>query len=91
MNKVVHFEIPTDDHDRAKQFYSSVFGWGLQDMPAGDDVYTFAMTAPVDENYMHKEKGAINGGMFKREAPLSTPVTSNAGASTKTCQTVANA
>ena len=29
MRKVVHFEIPADDLDRAKSFYSSVFGWDL--------------------------------------------------------------
>ncbi len=31
MDKVVHFEIPVDDLDRAKKFYSSIFGWELQD------------------------------------------------------------
>ncbi|HLM21427.1 MAG TPA: VOC family protein, partial [Propionibacteriaceae bacterium] len=30
MRKVVHFEIPADDVDRAKKFYGSVFGWELQ-------------------------------------------------------------
>ena len=33
MSKVVHFEIPADDLDRAKNFYGSVFGWELQTMP----------------------------------------------------------
>jgi len=76
MNKVVHFEIPTGDHPRAKQFYGDVFGWQLQDMPIGDDVYTMAITSPIDENFMHRESGAINGGMFKRNAelPVSSPV-----------------
>jgi len=32
MDKVVHFEIPADDVDRAKDFYGSVFGWQLQTM-----------------------------------------------------------
>jgi predicted enzyme related to lactoylglutathione lyase len=27
MSKVVHFEIPADNVDRAKNFYGSVFGW----------------------------------------------------------------
>lgn len=76
MNKVVHFEIPTDDHSRAKRFYGEVFGWQLQDMPTGADVYTFAITSEVDENYQHKESGAINGGLFQRtpELPVSDPV-----------------
>lgn len=76
MNKVVHFEIPTDDHPRAKQFYAEAFGWHLQDMPTGGDVYTFAITTPVDENFQHKESGAINGGLFQRnpQLPVDKPV-----------------
>lgn len=29
-NRVVHFEIPVDDADRAGAFYGSVFGWGVE-------------------------------------------------------------
>ena len=29
-NRVVHFEIPVEDPERAKKFYESVFGWGIQ-------------------------------------------------------------
>jgi len=76
MDKVVHFEIPTDDHERAKRFYGDVFGWHLQDMPTGADTYTFAITSPVDEKFQHRESGAINGGMFKRspQLPVDKPV-----------------
>jgi len=31
MGKVVHFEIPADDLERAKDFYGSVFGWKFED------------------------------------------------------------
>lgn len=65
MNKVVHFEIPADDLNRAKKFYADVFGWQTQDMPQMG--YVLATTVPVDEKtMMPKESGAINGGMFKR-------------------------
>jgi predicted enzyme related to lactoylglutathione lyase len=76
MDKVVHFEIPTDDHPRAKRFYGDVFGWELRDMPAGGDIYTFAMTTPMDGDMQHTESGAINGGMFQRspQLPISSPV-----------------
>ena len=74
MKPVVHFEIPVDEHDRAKKFYTSVFDWQLQDMPVEEDVYTFAITTPVDENYQHTKKGAINGGLFQRSPELKTPV-----------------
>jgi uncharacterized protein len=74
MNPVVHFEIPADQQERAKTFYTSVFDWEMQDMPVENDVYTFAITSPLNEDNTHKEKGAINGGMFKRSSELQTPV-----------------
>ena len=30
MNRPVHFEIHVDDFDRAKKFYSDVFGWTFE-------------------------------------------------------------
>ena len=68
MNKVVHFEIPFDDAERAKTFYGEVFGWGLQDMPEME--YIMARTAETDEQFMIKEPGAINGGLYKRAEGL---------------------
>ena len=64
MNKVVHFEVPFDNKERAHDFYSKVFGWQLQDM--FDGKYTIARTVAVDEKMMPKESGAINGGMYNR-------------------------
>ncbi len=74
MKPVVHFEIPVEEQERARKFYSSVFDWGFEEMPYEDDVYTFAITSPVDENFAYKEKGAINGGMFKRYDDLRNPI-----------------
>ena len=68
MNKVVHFEIPFDDAERAKKFYGEVFDWGIQDMPEVE--YIIAHTAETDENFMVKEPGAINGGLYKRSEGL---------------------
>lgn len=73
MDKVVHFEIPTDDVARAKEFYGSVFGWGLQDMEGGMP-YTIAMTTPVGEDQMPTEPGAINGGLMRRTDETPAPV-----------------
>ena len=72
MDKIVHFEIPTDDMARAKEFYSSNFGWQLMDMDGMD--YTIVMTVEVDEQQMPKEPGAINGGMMKRASDTPSPV-----------------
>jgi hypothetical protein len=29
MSKVVHFEIPAEDMERASKFYENVFGWEI--------------------------------------------------------------
>ena len=38
--RVVHFEIPFDDAERAQAFYRQAFGWAAHG-PSGDD-YTLA-------------------------------------------------
>ncbi len=72
MDKVVHFEIPIDDPDRARRFYGTVFDWGLQPMEGYD--YTLALTTTVDETTQEPtEPGAINGGLGPRTAETPTP------------------
>jgi predicted enzyme related to lactoylglutathione lyase len=72
MGKVVHFEIPADDVGRAKEFYSSIFDWQLQEMPGMD--YTLVQTVDVDDQQMPAEPGAINGGLMQRTAETPAPV-----------------
>src|SRR3712207_6136829 len=75
MSKVVHFEIPAEDLDRAKNFYSSVFGWKLETMPVPGGEYTSVVTTPVDEQtQLPTEPGAINGGMMQRDQTTPSPV-----------------
>ena len=75
MSKVVHFEIPADDLERARAFYGSVFGWQLQSMAVPGGEYTTVSTTPVDEQtQMPTEPGAINGGMMQRTAQTPSPV-----------------
>jgi uncharacterized protein len=66
MNPVVHFEMPADDKDRAKAFYEKAFGWQMVQLGKEMGDYLLATTSPVDEKNMHLEKGAINGGFFKK-------------------------
>ena len=68
---VVHFEIPADDEDRAREFYSSIFGWGFQVMPEME--YSLAMTTTMDEHGRPAVTGSINGGLFRR-GDLTAPV-----------------
>ena len=72
MGKVVHFEIPYDDKDRASKFYSEIFGWKLLDIPQTD--YIIALAAKTDKKNMVKEKGAINGGLFQRNDSAKQPM-----------------
>ncbi|NEU08767.1 VOC family protein [Flavihumibacter sp. R14] len=74
MKKVVHFEIPANDLERAKKFYS-IFEWQLQDWPMPDgSTYVGARTVETDETtYQPKEPGAINGGIVLRDKYSSTP------------------
>ena len=73
MAGVVHFEIPTDDKERANSFYESAFGWNLVPMQGMD--YTSAITTPSDEQTgVPSAPGAINGALFPRTDNLKTPI-----------------
>jgi predicted enzyme related to lactoylglutathione lyase len=71
MDKVVHFEIPFDDKQRAMKFYTETFGWQLTDMP--EMSYVMVRTVEVDGNQMPKEPGAINGGLTTRPKEAKAP------------------
>jgi uncharacterized protein len=68
--RVVHFEIPFDDGERARAFYTKVFDWDLTEMPEMD--YTLITSGPSGEKGP-TEAGYINGGMMKREEPFTSP------------------
>jgi predicted enzyme related to lactoylglutathione lyase len=63
--RVVHFEIPFDDGDRARGFYKEIFDWQVQTMPEMGG-YTLVMSGPSSEQGP-TEPGYINGGMLSRE------------------------
>jgi uncharacterized protein len=65
MFKVVHFEIPADDVDRAKKFYSELFGWKIEKFngPSPMDYWSIMIG---DEKC---EKGGLGGGMMQRQDP----------------------
>jgi predicted enzyme related to lactoylglutathione lyase len=64
--RVVHFEIPFDDGERARTFYGEAFGWQMVPVPGME--YTMVMTGPSDPETGPTEPGFINGGMFERSA-----------------------
>jgi predicted enzyme related to lactoylglutathione lyase len=69
---VVHFEIPADDVEKLRKFYSELFGWKIERM-SGPVEYWGIATVPVDEKGMPERPG-VNGGMMKRQNPEHKPV-----------------
>jgi predicted enzyme related to lactoylglutathione lyase len=69
--KVVHFEVPFDDGDRAMAFYKDVFGWEIMSMP--EMQYNIVTTGPSGDAGP-TEPGYIGGGMLQRQDPVQTPV-----------------
>jgi predicted enzyme related to lactoylglutathione lyase len=67
--RVVHFEIPYDDGDRARRFYAEAFDWQLQEMPGME--YTLVVSGPSGDAGP-TEPGFINGGMLAREESASS-------------------
>jgi predicted enzyme related to lactoylglutathione lyase len=63
--RVVHFEIPFDDGDRARGFYKEIFDWQLQTMPEMGG-YTLVTSGPSGDQGP-TEPGFINGGMLARQ------------------------
>lgn len=66
-NPVVHFEIGYEDRERMKKFYSSTFGWQMQQMGADMGNYVVAITGESDDPSGRPTKpGYINGGFYQK-------------------------
>ena len=68
--RVVHFEVPFDDADRARSFYQGAFGWNMMPMP--EMSYTMVSTGPSGEAGP-SEPGYIGGGLTERSEFLQGP------------------
>lgn len=76
MKPVTWFNIPSDDIERASNFYKQVFGWELQPLSreADDNLsYYTALTARSDASYTPLESGRVNGCVVKRSMGLRHP------------------
>jgi len=60
---IVHFEIPAQDMERLRQFYSQLLGWTFEAAP-GMPNYMMITTAAEGEG--------INGGLMKKLMPQQT-------------------
>ena len=71
--RVVHFEVPFEDEQRASSFYAEAFGWQLQPIPEMSYVMvTTGPTTPMGGG--PQEPGFVNGGMLARSAEVTGPV-----------------
>jgi predicted enzyme related to lactoylglutathione lyase len=70
--RVVHFEVPYDDPERARSFYGDVFGWQIHHIP--EMSYDIVSTGPASEEGYPSEPGYIGGGMTQRGELVSRPV-----------------
>lgn len=67
MDSVVHFEMPYDDRDRMAKFYEDAFGW--QSQKFGPDMGNYVTVTTTETGAAGpKNPGAINGGLFQRQA-----------------------
>ncbi|OPY31989.1 MAG: hypothetical protein A4E32_01597 [Methanomassiliicoccales archaeon PtaU1.Bin124] len=66
MSRVISFNLPADDMDRAVFFYREVFGWDIDSVPGSGGDYHHTRSVPTGEDGGLLEKGAINGGLFSR-------------------------
>jgi predicted enzyme related to lactoylglutathione lyase len=58
---IVHFEIPSDNIERANKFYSDLFGWKMEKMPGPMEYWMFATSANS------KGEQTISGGVIERK------------------------
>lgn len=70
--RVVHFELPYDDADRASAFYRDVFEWDLRTFAGDESGYVLATTGPTGERGP-TEPGFVNGGLLRREGAFTHP------------------
>ena len=66
MPRVIHFEIPADNPDRAVRFYSDVFGWQFKKWEGPMEYWLITTGADGQPG--------INGGMLRRAQPGSGTV-----------------
>ena len=69
---IVHFEIPAENLERLKKFYSDLFGWKFEKFP-GPTEYWNVQTVHVNEEGIPMRPG-VNGGMMKKDRPEHKPI-----------------
>ena len=86
--RVVHFEIPYDDGERARRFYKEAFDWQLQEMPGMD--YTLVVSGPERRHAGRPNPGSSTAACWRaRRAPRpARSSSSTCRASTTRCRPI---
>jgi predicted enzyme related to lactoylglutathione lyase len=72
MNPVVHFEMPAENRKRMSEFYTSAFGWKIQQLGPEMGNYMVVTTSETDEQGHPIKPGMIGGGFYqKSDDPVS--------------------
>jgi uncharacterized protein len=68
---IVHFEIPADDVERARKFYSTLFGWKIEKIEVKKDGETmdYWMISTSSEGNNNGKPFHLEGGLIKRQHP----------------------
>jgi predicted enzyme related to lactoylglutathione lyase len=72
MPTIVHFEIPSDNLERTKKFYTELFGWRVEKMPGTGqrEYWTFSTTTnDRGSSSSGDEQRRVSGGMMERQMP----------------------
>jgi predicted enzyme related to lactoylglutathione lyase len=76
MPTIVHFEIPSDNLERARKFYTELFGWKMEKMPGTDqkEYWMFSTTSSNrgddssgDAGGSSEQQRTVSGGMIERQ------------------------
>ncbi|RZN69560.1 MAG: VOC family protein [Candidatus Methanolliviera hydrocarbonicum] len=65
MPTITHFMVPAEDTERAKKFYTELFGWKVEKLPGPMEYYEISTITSDGEE-------GLGGGMAKRESPGET-------------------
>ena len=68
---IVHFEIPADDVERARKFYSTLFGWKIEkiEVRKDGDIMDYWMISTSFRGDSNEKSSALGGGLIKRQDP----------------------